>query len=77
MCRVCVLASRLDRLERDKQEHSEQVEDCQEELKGDRKQRKALDEKVVEMEDELAARVAIAAKIGVRTNTGAPSGLVP
>lgn len=55
-CRVCVLASRLDRLEEEKEQLRVQVGELQEELKDEKEQRKALEARLAQMEVKMATK---------------------
>lgn len=79
ICRVCVLVSRLDRLEEEKEQLRAQVGQLQEEVKEERKQRKALEARLAQMDDELATRGDVPRKydVAVGHETGVPAVLGP
>lgn len=73
MCRMCVMESRLDRLEQEKEELKVQVDGLVEELKIERQQREVLEGKLAQVESACVPRDAIPESNGVRHGASAPS----
>lgn len=73
MCRMCVLESRLDRLETEKQQLGVRVDELEQELKTEREQREVLEGKLAQRENTCVLRDAIPASNGVRPGASALS----